>query len=201
MDGVQVDEEGGGLVVSGQTFPYKEDLKRLGFRWRYAEKCWKHPAASERLKMQVSRILGRPIHSHVPSEPSHINFHSSAHGGDGDSYYANDMTGNLVNVHFVDDDPPQTFERPHVQPSRTRPLRHDHVLHQPRQEHVIQQHAYPPIHNRAQQPPPPMQRYRDDYRHDDDRFHRPRFEELYVDQRPAVHLEVFCPSDDDEVYQ
>ena len=200
MDGVQVDEEGGGLVVSGQTFPYKEDLKRLGFRWRYAEKCWKHPAASERLKMQVSRILGRPIHSHVPSEPSHINFHSSAHGGDGDSYYANDMTGNLVNVHFVDDDPPQTFERPHVQPSRTRPHR-DHVLHQPRQEHVIQQHAYPPIHNRAQQPPPPMQRYRDDYRHDDDRFHRPRFEELYVDQRPAVHLEVFCPSDDDEVYQ
>jgi hypothetical protein len=175
--GVEVNEINGWLIVTGQTYPFKESLKRLGFRWKQTEKCWAHPAASQLVRAQLDQILGHAANkSATVAAPSHITF-SSRHSQNDDHVPENDANyHDLVNVHFVDDD--DYTSRPVKNPTRQRPL---------------------------VQPPPAKSRARAHIRDIREQRGGPwtkrgGVEELYVDQRPAVHLEVFCPSDDDEVY-
>lgn len=169
MSGVHVEEVDGCLIVSGQTYPIKDALKRLGFRWKGKEKYWKHPAASHLLRVQVAQVLGKS--SLEPAHPSNIHFH--AQQDEEEDYSPNGVGGQLINVHLEEDD---------YRPEPARQL--------------------PPQRPRAPPQRPKVQRPRDDYYYSPEaRRAPPSIEELYVDQRPAVRLEVFCPSDDDEVFQ
>jgi ATP-dependent DNA helicase UvrD/PcrA len=57
--------------ISGNTFPVKEDLKRLGARWNGAEKCWMVPAErAEQARALVAGTLALPRRGvDVPAAP------------------------------------------------------------------------------------------------------------------------------------
>lgn len=241
MSDVYVEEINGTMILRGNTYPYKDTLKRLGFRWKGNQKCWQHPSSSHMLRAQVARIIG-----HAPTvttaievevEPSNINFHSrdsrsrSHHEGERPR---NNMPGRLdfdgperslghnqggVVVHFLDeDDDPASRPPGRIVPDRDR---------QEMDRRPIKNRGQPNLHyssrreSEMRQFQSPQNRHRPQYQNDQ-RLHQNYgghygnqqadrnyyahghgpygggASEVYVDQTPSVHLEVYCPSEDED---
>lgn len=221
MSEAYAQEIDGSIIVRGNTYPYKDELKRLGFRWKSQEKCWRHPSSSHMLKAQVSRLLGSTPNSH----PSNIHFHSrestSRHEDDiGASNYNvrnGESVGNAsgVIVHFLDDDSPVREKRVEKRnPSRFQqsqdfspPIRRQDA-YQNRPGNEDRRYNREMIGNGQYSGGYPggavavgavgggRQRHPEYYgRGGNHRVNEST--EVYVDQAPSVHLEVYCPSDDD----
>ena len=181
---MDIDSDTGGILVTGNTFPYKELLKNIGFAWKSKKKGWLCLQTSEEVQDAVRRVLGDAlVQDYLQQEPSRVSYSKRV------------------------DDSDEEMEMPRPRAARkARPIVAPTlagvkvVLEEepdPPRRAVTTRLVNAPMAKSQKRAPPLSKVTRQQIYTDEDSFADASIEEFYMEHRPAVEVEVYCPSDDD----
>lgn len=210
------EDHDGKLIVSGNTFPYKKDLKYLGFKWNGTYKSWENPINSVRVRDQVRQTIGSALtdayDEEVDAPPLTRISYKSEHKPIGQRQQPEQKRSRPVlapierperneggvKVHLVDDEPQR--QTPVAHQRRADPVSRHPVAHQRRAVEATTGHQRLPSGYQRQAPMrqmqseqgyPMMRQYEPEQQ-----YAQHHFEEL-SDHRTCIELEVYYPSDEE----
>lgn len=90
-----------GVVVSGNTYPIKDQLKKIGLRWDWNQRAWVSPNTSDLFINRIQHVLGVAEKQGEVRTQSRISFSSPKQDG---NVFPHQGYPPLIKIHFDDDD-------------------------------------------------------------------------------------------------